>query len=117
MFNNEQNWLSKLLRSCYQSAICIITGEPVSSFPVRQSNKHKFNCPTRHWSHNLYTTLSVSITYQFTYNYGALVEVKKLANSPSFILASAEISHAKHAGQNTLIHIVVHSGYSRELGR
>ena len=84
---------------------------------MRQSNKHEFNCPTRHGSHNLYTTLSVFITYQFTYNYCALTEVKKLANSPSFILDSAEINNAKDAGQNTLIHIVAHSGYSRELGK
>lgn len=44
-------------------------------------------------------------------------KLKKLVNSPSFILASAEINNAKHAGQNTLIHIVVQSGPSRELGR
>lgn len=38
-------------------------------------------------------------------------KLKKLGSSPSFILDSAEINNAKHAGQNKLIHIVVYSGW------
>lgn len=60
-------------------------GETISLFTVRVTNI-KFNCPTRHWSHNLYEALNVFITYQFTHNYAALTKVKHLANSSSLLL-------------------------------